>query len=330
VSRLAYSWTPTDEARRRTNVFRLQRRLGCADYDELHRVSMEEPERFWREVVADLGLPLARDWERTLDTSRGVEWPSWFEGARLNLAEACVHRWARETPDREATVWAPEQGERRSLTWAELSHEVRRLAEALHRLGVAEGDRVGTFLPMAPEAAIASHACAHLGAVQVPVFSGFAAPAVRSRLVEVFGLRPEVGQVLLYTAPLTARAIHESRDRRFVVAELTMYPGRAPEVKEKLLQELKAVISQKTGVPAGDICPCFGIDAATASLIWGPLPAGRSQVSIASCRTLGPAVGVLRRHLGFQLFGPYTKPLQQALVVAAVKELDVDLRVQGA
>ena len=37
-------------------------------------------------------------------------------------------------------------------------------------------------MPMCPEAAIASHACAHLGAVQVPIFSGFAAPAVVQRL----------------------------------------------------------------------------------------------------------------------------------------------------
>jgi acetyl-CoA synthetase len=37
---------------------------------------------------------------------------------------------------------------------------------------------------MAPEAAIASHACAHIGAIQVPIFSGFAGPAVSSRLAD--------------------------------------------------------------------------------------------------------------------------------------------------
>ena len=151
---------------------------------ELHGISIEEPDRFWRAVVDDLGIPLVRPWDDVLDDSRGIEWTTWFLGARLNVAEACVHRWARETPDREAAVWVPEEGERRSLTWAELSREVRRLAEALRRLGVHEGDVVGTFLPMAPEAAIASHACAHLGAVQVPIFSGFAGPAVAARLAD--------------------------------------------------------------------------------------------------------------------------------------------------
>ena len=50
-------------------------------------------------------------------------------------------------------------------------------------LGVQAGDRVAAYLPMSPEAAIASHACAHIGAVHVPIFSGFAASAVAERLL---------------------------------------------------------------------------------------------------------------------------------------------------
>ncbi len=177
-----FAWVPTPEQLARANVTRLATSLDCGDYDELHRVSIEEPDRFWRAVASDLGIPLSRDWDEVLDESRGVEWTTWYVGARLNVADACVHRWARERPRDEAAVWAPEVGDGRSLTWSDLSHEVRRLAEALRRLGVSEGDAVGTFLPMAPEAAIASHACAHIGAVQVPIFSGFAGPAVSSRL----------------------------------------------------------------------------------------------------------------------------------------------------
>src|SRR5205085_5595379 len=75
-----------------------------------------------------------------------------------------------------------EDGQRRSLTFAELSDRVVRLAEALVRAGVEPGDRVAIYLPMSPEVAVASHACAHIGAVQVPIFSGFAAPAVAQRL----------------------------------------------------------------------------------------------------------------------------------------------------
>ncbi|HXG75743.1 MAG TPA: AMP-binding protein [Gaiellaceae bacterium] len=175
---------PSPEYREATNVLRLARRLGCETYPELHRISLEEPDRFWRAVREDLGLPLARDWEQVLDDSRGPEWTTWFLGARLNVAEACVHRWARERPDEEAAVWRPEEGGRTALTWAELSREVTRLAEGLVRLGVQPGDAVGIYLPMAPQAAVAAHACAHVGAIQVPIFSGFAAPAVAARLAD--------------------------------------------------------------------------------------------------------------------------------------------------
>jgi len=97
-----FTWTPSAEQLDAANIGRLARSLGCSTYDELHRVSVEEPDRFWRSVVDDLGIPLARPWDEVLDGSRGIEWTTWFFGARLNIAEACVHRWAREMPDREA------------------------------------------------------------------------------------------------------------------------------------------------------------------------------------------------------------------------------------
>jgi len=179
---VGFTWTPTPEQLESANVVRLASRLGCSGYADLHRVSVEEPDRFWRAVVDDLALELARPWDRVSDDSRGIEWTTWFEGARLNLADACVHRWARRTPDAIAAVFAGEDGKRREWTFAELSREVAGLAEALAGLGVGRGDRVAIYMPMAPEAAVAAHACAHLGAVQVPIFSGFAAAAVVQRL----------------------------------------------------------------------------------------------------------------------------------------------------
>ena len=184
LSEQAFTWTPTTAQLEAANIVRLARTLGCSDYAALHRVSIEEPDRFWRAVRDDLELPFTHDWDRVLDDSRGAEWATWFEGARLNVAEACVHRWARERGADEAAVWQSEDGRRSSRSWSELSRDVVRLAEGLASLGVGEGDAVGIYLPMSPEVAIASHACAHLGAVQVPVFSGFAAPAIATRLAD--------------------------------------------------------------------------------------------------------------------------------------------------
>ena len=177
-------WEPPPERIERANLTRLMRRLGCERYDELHRLSVEEPDRFWREVVDDLEIEFSQPWGDVVDVSDGPEWARWFVGGRVNVARVCVHRWARERPGDEAAVFLGEDGDRRSLTYAELSDAVTRLAEGLASLGIGEGDAVGIFLPMSPEVAIASHACAHVGAVQVPIFSGFAAPAIAARLAD--------------------------------------------------------------------------------------------------------------------------------------------------
>ncbi len=175
-------WRPTGEVLERANVVRLMRRHGFDDYRELVRRSQDDPEWFWPAAVEDMGLDFSTRWERVVDDSRGPEWATWFVGGRLNIAENCVHRWARSRPEAVGAVFAGEDGTRREVTFAELSAEVTRLAEGLASLGVRAGDAVAIYLPMSPEVAIASHACAHLGAIQVPIFSGFAAPAVAARL----------------------------------------------------------------------------------------------------------------------------------------------------
>jgi acetyl-CoA synthetase len=159
------------------------RRHGADDYWELVLRSQEEPEWFWAAAVEDLGIEFASPWERVLDDSEGPEWAKWFVGGKISIAWNCVHRWAHSSRANEvAAVFSGEDGSRRALTFSEMSDEVTRLAEGLSYLGVREGDVVALFLPMSPEAAIASHACAHLGAIQLPIFSGFAAPAVATRL----------------------------------------------------------------------------------------------------------------------------------------------------
>jgi acetyl-CoA synthetase len=174
-------WTPDAGTLGHANIVRLMERHGFSTYRELVARSIEDPEWFWPAAVEDMGLEFFEPWRRVVDRSRGPEWCTWFLGGKLNIAWNCVHR---HPGDRVAAVFRGEDGARRELTFAELSDAVTRLAERLVELGVEPGDRVAIFLPMSPEVAIASHACAHVGAVQVPVFSGFAAPAVAQRLVD--------------------------------------------------------------------------------------------------------------------------------------------------
>src|SRR5215211_5579482 len=177
-----FVWQPDEKTLDRANVVRLMRRHGVDDYWELVRRSQEDPEWFWPAAIEDMGLEFAQPWEQVADLSLGPEWATWFVGGKLNIAWNCVHRWGERRPEAIASVGLGEDGSRREQTFGELSREVTKLAEVLVHLGVEEGDRVAIFLPMSPEVPIASHACAHIGAIQVPIFSGFAAPAVAQRL----------------------------------------------------------------------------------------------------------------------------------------------------
>ena len=117
-----------------------------------------------------------------LDSSDGIPWTRWFVGGRLNLAHNCLDRWAERTPDAIAVVWEGEDGDVRRVSYKELRLLTDRLANALRSLGVGERDAVGIYMPMAPETVAAFYACAKLGAISLPIFSGFGAPAVAARL----------------------------------------------------------------------------------------------------------------------------------------------------
>src|SRR5262249_56392934 len=91
---------------------------------------------------------------RVRDISSGVQWPRWFEGGLMNFADNCVDRHVDAgRGDQPAIVWEGDDGRTRTLTYRELAGEVNRLANALKRLGVGEGDRVGVFLPKSPQTA---------------------------------------------------------------------------------------------------------------------------------------------------------------------------------
>lgn len=149
------------------------------EYDELYRRSIDENEAFWAEQAEAL------DWFHPFHTV--LEWNNpeakWFVGGRTNLCHNAVDRHAAgEGAGKAALLWEGEPGEIRTLTYAELLVEVQRFANVLRNLGVVSGDRVGIYMGVCPEIAIAVLACARIGAVHNVVFGGFAAQALADRM----------------------------------------------------------------------------------------------------------------------------------------------------
>src|SRR6202165_2433439 len=79
-------------------------------------------------------------------------------------------------------VWEGDEGSTRQWSYAELAAETSSAAAVLRRLDVGAGDAVGLCMPMIPETAALFLACAQIGAVVVPLFSGYGAGAIVSRL----------------------------------------------------------------------------------------------------------------------------------------------------
>ena len=141
-----------------------------------------DPVSLWAELAREM-LTWRKPFTRTLDRSRAPHF-AWFSDGELNASEACLGPWVEKAPDRPAILYEGEEGDSRTLTYRELGEAVERLGAALRGQGVAAGDRVVIYMPMCPEAVIAMHACARIGAVHSVVFGGFSARSLYDRVVD--------------------------------------------------------------------------------------------------------------------------------------------------
>lgn len=175
-------WHPDEAAIERSRMLAFARRHNLADYDALCTRAAEDPAWFWGAISDELGLVWTTPYDQVLDISAGIEWPRWYVGGRMNYVTSAVDRHLPTRGGEPALRWEGDDGATRSFSYAELAGAINRCANALQGLGVAPGDRVGIYLPMLAETAIAMLACGKLGAVIVPIFSGFGAEAVAGRL----------------------------------------------------------------------------------------------------------------------------------------------------
>src|SRR5437764_4851448 len=173
-------WEPHREFLEKTNVWRFMQRLGLADREAFLLFSRENPERFWDEMMREMRIVWFEPCGQVLDASRGPEWAQWFLGGRLNIAHNCLDRWADS--DRTACIWETENGDSGRLGFRQLRKDANRVANGLRALGLESGDRVALCMPMVPEILSILYGCFKAGLVVVPIFAGFGAGAIATRL----------------------------------------------------------------------------------------------------------------------------------------------------
>lgn len=176
-------WRPDSQSIEHANITRFMRKYGIKTYEELHQKSVKDVRWFWRAALEDLGVEWFAEYSNVLDDSAGFPWARWFVGGSLNIVHNCVDRHVLGGRGSErAIVWEAEDGEVVTYTFSELQSAVNQLANALQEYSVGKGDYVGLFLPMMPEVVISMFACQKIGVIPVPIFSGYGADAVATRL----------------------------------------------------------------------------------------------------------------------------------------------------
>nr|VFK36817.1 MAG: acetyl-CoA synthetase [Candidatus Kentron sp. SD]VFK44879.1 MAG: acetyl-CoA synthetase [Candidatus Kentron sp. SD] len=178
-----YAWEPTPSYIGNSVLKRFMDAHGIGAFEALLSRSDADPEWYWAAIIRHFGIRFYRPYERLLDTGQGAPWARWCVGGTTNVALNCLDAH-RGTPvmEKTALVWEGEGGRVRAWDYARLMAETNRLAQGLRGLGLKKGDTIGIYMPIMPEAMAAFFAIIKIGAIVAPLFSGFGAEALVSRL----------------------------------------------------------------------------------------------------------------------------------------------------
>lgn len=154
-----------------------------AKYKEWYARSVKDPNGFWAEQAKRI------DWIKPFSKVKNTSYDpnnvsiKWFEDGTLNVCYNCVDRHLAKRGDQTAILWeGDDPKEDKKLTYKQLHADVCRFANVLKARGVKKGDRVTSYMPMIPEAAISMLACARIGAIHSVVFGGFSPDSLAGRI----------------------------------------------------------------------------------------------------------------------------------------------------
>ncbi len=178
-----FVWRPTPELIAQSNLQRFINKHALGSYDELMRRSTTDIAWFWDTVLCDLEVQFYKPYSRVVDLSGGKPWARWCVDGEMNVVHNMLDKYAATPTDARIAIKSEiEDGTIRTLTYKELREEANRMAVALRSLALGKGDAIGVFMPMVPEIVVAMLAIIKIGGIFLPLFSGFGAAAIVSRL----------------------------------------------------------------------------------------------------------------------------------------------------
>lgn len=172
------------------------------------------------------------DWERAAQRA-GVA-----RDGRFNAGGVAIDHPA-------ALVWKRADGGTRTLSGTKLASLARRTASVLKVIGVRRGDRVAGLLGRRPESFAVPLAAWQLGAVYVPLFSGFGPEALHARL-------DDSGTTVVVTDPHNRPSLDPVRGRLGELAVLLV--GGEPAEGDFSYERLLADAAEDTGLAETHRC----------------------------------------------------------------------------
>jgi acetyl-CoA synthetase len=161
----------------------LMNKIGSiSEYNEEYQKSIEHPEQFWQDKAST--FKWSTKWNKVLSWDFNTPKVEWFVGGKLNITENCLDRHLELKSDKIAIIWEPNNPKEATIkiTYKELYKRVNTFSNVLKSHGAKKGDRICLYMPMVPELAIATLACARIGAIHSVVFAGFSAKALADRI----------------------------------------------------------------------------------------------------------------------------------------------------
>jgi acetyl-CoA synthetase len=153
------------------------------EYFKEYKKSVREPRKFWDKIASE-NFTWYQEWDKVVDFNMAEAEIKWFVDAKVNITKNCIDRHLAKKGDKTAIIFEPNDPSEEALhiSYNELYQRVCKMANVLREQGIEKGDRVCIYLPMIPELAITTLACARIGAIHSVVFAGFSASAVATRI----------------------------------------------------------------------------------------------------------------------------------------------------
>lgn len=232
------AWRPTEEQKQNANITQFMKKERIDSLPALCTKSVQDPNWFYPAILDALHIKWTQDYTQVLDLSKGKQFPLWFKNGQTNLFLNCIGKHIDNgNGTNTAITWEGEDETVRNLTYDDVYKQANDLSAGLKKLGVEKGDRVGIFLPMIPETAVSLFACAKIGAILIPIFSGYGADSVATRLID------SAAKVLITANGYTRRKKHI--DMKHVADKACQ---EAPSIQHVVVVE-NILVENETNIP---------------------------------------------------------------------------------